>query len=44
MTKDSVNAKQKHLECKKGEADQKQQLSDYTYVWLKSLKSAKDKN
>ena len=23
------NAKQKHLKCKKGEANQKQQLSDY---------------
>ena len=24
-----LNAKQKHLGCKKGEANQKQQLSDY---------------
>ena len=27
-----VNAKQKHLGCKKGEANQKQQLSDYKYT------------
>ena len=26
-----TNATQKHPECKKGEANQKQQLSDYTY-------------
>ena len=26
----SLYAKQKHLGCKKGEANQKQQLSDYT--------------
>ena len=26
------NAKQKHLGCKKGEANQKQQLSDYKYT------------
>ena len=26
------NAKQKHLECKKGEANQKQQLSDYRCI------------
>ena len=31
--KDSkFNAKQKHLGCKKGEANQKQQLSDYKYT------------
>ena len=28
----SLNAKQKHLGCKKGEANQKQQLSDYRCV------------
>ena len=27
------NAKQKHLGCKKGEANQKQQLSDYGYIY-----------
>ena len=27
-----LNAKQKHLGCKKGEANQKQQLSDYKYT------------
>ena len=26
------HAKQKHLWCKKGEANQKQQLSDYGYI------------
>ena len=26
-----VNAKHKHLGCKKGEANQKQQLSEYSY-------------
>ena len=36
----------KQLGCKKGEANQKQQLSDlyYTYMWLKALISAKAKN
>ena len=27
-----LNAKQKHLRCKKGEANQKQQLSDYKSI------------
>ena len=27
-----INAEQKHLGCKKGEANQKQQLSDYEYI------------
>ena len=27
-----INAKQKHLGCKKGEANQNQQLSDYGYI------------
>ena len=27
-----INAKQKHLRCKKGEANQKQQLSDYKSI------------
>ena len=35
-------AKQKHLGCKKGEANQKQQSSDY--MRLKALISAKAKN
>ena len=30
---DKVYAKQKHLGCKKGEANQKQQLSDYKYIY-----------
>ena len=38
-------AKQKHLGCKKGEANQKQQLSDYGYIvhilTTKALISAK---
>ena len=37
-------AKQKHLGCKKGEANQNQQLSDYIYMRLKALISAKAKN
>ena len=28
----NLNAKQKHLRCKKGEANQKQQLSDYKSI------------
>ena len=28
----NTNAKQKHLGCKKGEANQKQQLSDYKSI------------
>ena len=27
-----IYAKQKHLGCKKGEANQKQQLSEYNYI------------
>ena len=30
--KSKYNAKQKHLGCKKGEANQKQQLSDYKSI------------
>ena len=37
-------AKQKHLWFKKGEANQKQQLPDYTFMQLKALISAKAKN
>ena len=33
------NAKQKHLGCKKGEANQKQQLSDYGYIAILATKS-----
>ena len=36
-------AKQKHLGCKNGKANQKQQLSDL-YIRLKALISAKAKN
>ena len=32
-------AKQKHLWCKKGEANQKQQLSDYGYITILATKS-----
>ena len=32
------NAKQKHLGCKKGEANQKQQLSDYGYIAILATK------
>ena len=39
-----VYAKQKHLGCKKGDANQKQQSSDYIYMRLKTLISAKAKN
>ena len=35
-----TNAKQKHLGCKKGKANQKQQLSDYIYMQPKALVSA----
>ena len=28
----SINTKQKHLGCKKGKVNQKQQLSDYSYI------------
>ena len=33
------NAKQKHLGCKKGEANQKQQLSDYGYIAILAAKN-----
>ena len=33
------NAKQKHLGCKKGKANQKQQLSDYGYIAIVVTKS-----
>ena len=32
MSVANYNAKQKHLGCKKGEANQKQQLSDYKSI------------
>ena len=34
-----INAKQKHLGYKKGEANQKQQLSDYRYVAILATKN-----
>ena len=40
----NIYAKQKHLGAKKGEANQKQQLSDYIAMRLKALISAKVKN
>ena len=33
------NANQKHLGCKKGEANQKQQLSGYEYIAILATKS-----
>ena len=35
----SLYAKQKHLGCKKGETNQKQQLSDYGYIAILATKS-----
>ena len=35
-----TNVKQKYLGCKKGKANQKQQLSDYIYMQPKALVSA----
>ena len=34
-----TNAKQKHLGCKKCEANQKQQLSDYGYIAILATKN-----
>ena len=34
-----LDAKQKHLGCKKGEANQKQQLSDYGYISILATKN-----
>ena len=34
-----INAKQKHLGCKKGKANQKQQLSDYGYIAILTTES-----
>ena len=39
ITAANINTKQKHLGCEKGEANQKQQLSDYSYIAILATKN-----